>query len=93
MTTPHQSDNKGADNEGEHHRHSIDESHGGRESVTMESRHSNKLGSVSGVYIPVFLNIMSILMFLRFGLIIGKIGFVGILGKPNHQAMDALTKY
>lgn len=82
MTTPQQSDIKGVDNGGERQRNSITESHGGRGSVsvTMEPRH-NKLGSISGVYIPVFLNIMSILMFLRFGQIIGKIGFVGILGR------------
>ena len=42
---------------------------------------NTKLGLVSGVYIPVFLNIMSILMFLRFGLILGQVGFIGIIGK------------
>lgn len=87
MTTPHQTDVKKADNGGERQRHSVSESHDGRVSVKMEARHSNKLGSISGVYIPVFLNIMSILMFLRFGLIIGKIGFVGILGKPSYHIM------
>lgn len=40
----------------------------------------NKLGVVPGVYIPVCLNILSILMFLRFGLILGQVGFLGILG-------------
>ncbi|KAL7937181.1 amino acid permease domain-containing protein [Trichoderma chlorosporum] len=40
----------------------------------------SKLGTVSGVYIPVYLNILSILMFLRFGHILGQIGFTGILG-------------
>ncbi|KAH8652416.1 amino acid permease-domain-containing protein [Xylariales sp. PMI_506] len=39
-----------------------------------------KLGAVSGVYIPVVLNIISILMFLRFGSILGRIGLIGILG-------------
>ncbi|KAL2207610.1 hypothetical protein CC79DRAFT_1272811 [Sarocladium strictum] len=39
-----------------------------------------KLGMVSGVYIPVFLNILSILMFLRFGVILGQVGFVGMFG-------------
>ncbi|KAK6084811.1 amino acid permease [Seiridium cupressi] len=39
-----------------------------------------KLGAVSGVYIPVVLNIISILMFLRFGSILGRIGLLGILG-------------
>lgn len=42
-----------------------------------------KMGLMSGVYIPVFLNILSILMFLRFGLILGQIGLVGILGKRH----------
>ncbi|KAM0237356.1 hypothetical protein ACHAP5_009082 [Fusarium lateritium] len=92
MTTPHQSDIKGVDNGGERQRHSVSESHDGRASVKMEARHSNKLGSISGVYIPVFLNIMSILMFLRFGLIIGKIGFVGILGLlVTAYSIDLLT--
>jgi len=40
----------------------------------------SKLGVVSGVYIPVCLNILSILMFLRFGLILGQIGLLGMLG-------------
>lgn len=48
--------------------------------VAMDAKKSSKLGLVSGVYIPVCLNIMSILMFLRFGLILGQVGFMGILG-------------
>ncbi|CAM1508096.1 Fc.00g049440.m01.CDS01 [Cosmosporella sp. VM-42] len=52
----------------------------GRRASVMDHRHGTKLGTVSGVYIPVFLNIMSILMFLRFGLILGQVGFLGILG-------------
>ncbi|KAK0626550.1 amino acid permease-domain-containing protein [Immersiella caudata] len=40
----------------------------------------HKLGVVSGVYIPVCLNIVSILMFLRFGLILGQVGLLGFLG-------------
>jgi len=48
--------------------------HGGEKKVRP------KLGTVAGVYIPVCLSIMSILMFLRFGLILGRIGFVGIIG-------------
>jgi potassium/chloride transporter 9 len=43
----------------------------------------NKLGMVSGVYIPVCLNIISILMFLRFGLILGQIGLLGMLGMSS----------
>ncbi|KAL2268596.1 hypothetical protein VTJ83DRAFT_3442 [Remersonia thermophila] len=48
------------------------------EPESVARRH--KLGAVSGVYIPVCLNILSILMFLRFGLILGQVGLLGILG-------------
>jgi hypothetical protein len=48
--------------------------------AAMDAKKAAKLGLVSGVYIPVCLNIMSILMFLRFGLILGQVGFSGILG-------------
>lgn len=48
----------------------------------MDPDHGKKkLGVVSGVYIPVCLNIISILMFLRFGSILGQIGLLGMLGK------------
>lgn len=58
----------------------------------MEARKSSKLGLVSGVYIPVCLNIMSILMFLRFGLILGQVGFVGIVGLlVTAYCVDLLT--
>ena len=43
--------------------------------------HRQKLGTVPGVFVPVFLSIMSILMFLRFGVILGQIGFIGMLGE------------
>lgn len=59
-------------------------------SLPMESKKSAKLGTVSGVYIPVYLNILSILMFLRFGLIIGQVGFIGILGKPLSCSISCL---
>ncbi len=41
----------------------------------------HKLGVISGVYIPVCLNILSIIAFLRFGLILGQIGLLGVLGE------------
>ena len=53
-------------------------------SSTMEAEKpakKQKLGVVSGVTIPVFLNVFSILVFLRFGSILGRIGLLGILGK------------
>ncbi|PNY27745.1 Vacuolar cation-chloride cotransporter 1 [Tolypocladium capitatum] len=60
--------------------------------AAMEPRKSGKLGLISGVYIPVCLNIMSILMFLRFGLILGQVGFVGILGLlVTAYCVDLLT--
>ncbi|PNP53410.1 hypothetical protein THARTR1_06104 [Trichoderma harzianum] len=45
--------------------------------MTMEpakAAGNGKLGTASGVYIPVYLNILSILMFLRFGHILGQGG-------------------
>ena len=39
-----------------------------------------KLGMFSGVYVPTCLNVLSILMFLRFGFILGQGGFLGIMG-------------
>lgn len=53
---------------------------GGPSASAMDTRRDGRLGLMSGVYIPVCLNIMSILMFLRFGLIVGQVGFLGILG-------------
>ncbi|KAL2068731.1 hypothetical protein VTL71DRAFT_15069 [Oculimacula yallundae] len=39
-----------------------------------------KLGMFSGVYVPTCLNVLSILMFLRFGFILGQGGVLGIMG-------------
>jgi potassium/chloride transporter 9 len=39
-----------------------------------------KLGMYSGVYVPTCLNVLSILMFLRFGFILGQGGVYGIMG-------------
>jgi len=39
-----------------------------------------KLGMFSGVYVPTCLNVLSILMFLRFGFILGQGGFLGTMG-------------
>lgn len=50
---------------------------------------SHKLGTASGVYIPVCLNIFSILLFLRFGMILGQIGLFGMLGMFTHMACNA----
>ncbi|AGO13131.1 AaceriAFL025Cp [[Ashbya] aceris (nom. inval.)] len=44
-----------------------------------ENPHRNKLGTFDGVFIPTTLNVLSILMFLRFGFILGQIGILGTL--------------
>lgn len=49
-----------------------------------------KLGTVSGVYIPVCLNIFSILLFLRFGMILGQIGLLGMLGNFHPRGAESL---
>ncbi|KAI2792266.1 Vacuolar cation-chloride cotransporter 1 [Penicillium oxalicum] len=41
---------------------------------------SKKLGTFSGVFVPTSLNVLSILMFLRFGFILGQAGLLGMLG-------------
>ena len=40
-----------------------------------------KLGTFSGVFVPTSLNVLSILMFIRFGFILGQAGLLGILGE------------
>lgn len=49
----------------------------------------HKLGAVSGVYVPVCLSILSILMFLRFGLILGQVGLLGMLSTSARQLCTA----
>jgi len=41
-----------------------------------------KLGTFTGVFVPTSLNVLSILMFLRFGFILGQAGVLGMMGKP-----------
>lgn len=42
---------------------------------------TDKLGTFAGVFVPTTLNVLSILMFLRFGFILGQTGAVGMMGK------------
>src|ERR1700709_700560 len=39
-----------------------------------------KLGTFAGVFVPTTLNVLSILMFLRFGFILGQSGILGMMG-------------
>lgn len=48
---------------------------------TRSTEESKKLGTFSGVFVPTTLNVLSILMFIRFGFILGQAGILGILGK------------
>ncbi|KAK5952315.1 hypothetical protein OHC33_006788 [Knufia fluminis] len=41
---------------------------------------TSKLGTFSGVFVPTSLNVLSILMFIRFGFILGQTGLLGMLG-------------
>ncbi|KAN0075644.1 Amino acid permease domain containing protein [Elaphomyces granulatus] len=56
---------------------------GKRERISQKTRStgaSEKLGTFSGVFVPTTLNVLSILMFLRFGFILGQSGVLGMLG-------------
>lgn len=52
---------------------------------------SDKLGTFSGVFVPTCLNVLSILMFLRFGFILGQAGVLGILGKAMPSPYTFVT--
>ncbi|KAK9249434.1 amino acid permease-domain-containing protein [Lipomyces tetrasporus] len=45
-----------------------------------KSEEREKMGTFSGVFVPTTLNVLSILMFLRFGFILGQVGVIGMIG-------------
>lgn len=45
------------------------------------ARVPRKLGTLSGVFVPTTLNVLSILMFLRFGFVLGQSGVLGMMGE------------
>ncbi|KAK7542406.1 amino acid permease-domain-containing protein [Phyllosticta citribraziliensis] len=53
----------------------------GRRSVSnAETATSEKMTTFTGVFVPTTLNVLSILMFLRFGFILGQSGLLGMMG-------------
>ncbi len=53
---------------------------GPRRKSLRSSERLSKLGTFSGVFVPTTLNVLSILMFLRFGFILGQSGVLGMMG-------------
>lgn len=74
--------------------HSHSENKGGEGSSTAAKPGSmprpiggnGKLGTFSGVFVPTTLNVLSILMFLRFGFILGQSGVVGMMGRSRSSS-------
>ncbi|KAF3481624.1 uncharacterized protein GIQ15_04383 [Arthroderma uncinatum] len=57
-----------------------------------DGNEAQKLGSFSGVFVPTTLNVLSILMFLRFGFILGQSGVLGMMGMLIiSYAIDLIT--
>ena len=71
------------------HNHSKNKGHGGSSTAPKSGSMprpiggKDKLGTFSGVFVPTTLNVLSILMFLRFGFILGQSGVVGMMGRSR----------
>ncbi|RCK57366.1 Vacuolar cation-chloride cotransporter 1 [Candida viswanathii] len=61
--------------------HSYTSNSRGDEKTDLKNKHKveRNLGTFEGVFLPTSLNVLSILMFLRFGFIIGQMGILGTL--------------
>ncbi|KAF2142085.1 uncharacterized protein K452DRAFT_318393 [Aplosporella prunicola CBS 121167] len=62
-----------------HARKSSKSSHS-KAALDAKPQEGSKLGTFAGVFVPTTLNVLSILMFLRFGFILGQGGIVGMMG-------------
>ena len=57
---------------------------GAREKAVNGQQSSKaRLGTFQGVFVPTSLNIFSILVFLRFGFILGQSGVIGFFGRSR----------
>ncbi|KAK8256228.1 amino acid permease-domain-containing protein [Phyllosticta capitalensis] len=65
---------------GRKRRHGRTRSSGKRPVSDAEATSAEKLGTTTGVFVPTTLNVLSILMFLRFGFILGQSGVLGMMG-------------
>lgn len=65
---------------GDNKRHSVDVGKPRPGAFPRPVGGTSKLGTFAGVFVPTTLNVLSILMFLRFGFILGQGGVVGMLG-------------
>ncbi|KAF2757057.1 hypothetical protein EJ05DRAFT_501598 [Pseudovirgaria hyperparasitica] len=72
-----------------HHRRRHDVKKGRSSSYPNPSGTSAKLGTFAGAFVPTSLNVLSILMFLRFGFITGQAGLVGTLVHQPVRSSEA----
>lgn len=60
--------------------------------TSQKPEDDSKLDTFNGVFVPTSLNVISILMFLRFGFIVGQLGILGSLGMlVLSYVIDSLT--
>ncbi|EKG14813.1 hypothetical protein MPH_08088 [Macrophomina phaseolina MS6] len=79
-----------------HGRHALERPHSRGRAPTVDPSKAgdaaSKLGTFAGVFVPTTLNVLSILMFLRFGFILGQSGVLGMMAMLIAcYAIDLLT--